>query len=93
MCIRDSQPPFITDGHGGNNVVLHVISDLPDYAQWLTELGFRGGAEPAAIPPNTRPLRLEGIYSLLLALLTSPDGNAMNVNLQGIAPPVRLPTP
>ena len=93
LIFGDHQPPFITDGHGGNNVVLHVISDLPNHAQWLTELGFRGGAEPAAIPPNTRPLRLEGIYSLLLALLTSPDGSAMNVDLQGIAPAERLRTP
>ena len=84
LIFGDHQAPFITDGYGGDDVVLHVVTDLADYPRLLAEVGFAGGAEPPAEPSAAVPLRMEGFYSLLLSLLVTSDGEALEFSPNGL---------
>ena len=41
----DHQPPFIAGGRGGNDVAVHVVTDIPDLPGPLATAGFTAGAE------------------------------------------------
>lgn len=84
LIFGDHQAPFITDGYGDNDVVLHIVTDMPGYPEALAATGFANGVVPAVEPDGATSLRMEGFYSFVLSLLTTPEGESLDFAPTGV---------
>ena len=88
LVLGDHQPPFITDGQGGSDVPVHVVTDIADLREPLAASGFASGGaihwEPST--PETE-FRMEGVYPFLLSLLAVEAGDPLEYSPTGIAIP------
>ena len=91
LIFGDHQPPFIADGHGGNDVALHVVTDITTLAEPLTVAGFAKGGQLAWQPGAATTFRMEALYPFLLSLLSAGAGAPLDYSPTGIAIP-ELPT-
>ncbi len=86
----DHQPPFITDGRGGNDVAVHVVTDIPDLSGLLAAAGFiTGGDIPWASAVET--FRLEAFYPFVVSLLSTEGGASLEFSPTGLDLPA-VPT-
>ena len=90
LVLGDHQPPFITDGQGGSDVPVHVVTDLADLIEPLAAAGFAVGSE-FAWPAAATELRMEAVYPFLLSLLSAEAGDALDYSPTGIVIP-EVPT-
>ncbi len=86
VVLGDHQPPFIADGQGGNDVAVHVVTDLAELPGPLAAAGFVEGGDvpwrPSTSPPE---FRLEAVYPFLLGLLAVEAGGKLQFSPTGIA--------
>ncbi|MCY4077293.1 MAG: hypothetical protein OXH04_17900 [Acidobacteria bacterium] len=86
VVLGDHQPPFIADGQGGNDVAVHVVTDLAELPGPLAAAGFVAGGDvpwrPSTSPPE---FRLEAVYPFLLGLLAVEAGGKLQFSPTGIA--------
>ena len=87
LIFGDHQPPFITDGHGGNDVALHVVTDIPALLEPLSAAGFAAGGEIGWKPGATTMFRMEAVYPFLLSLLSTEAGGSLKFSPTGIVLP------
>ena len=74
LIVGDHQPPFITDGLGGDDVALHVVTDIPQLSRALESTGFATGRGVAWDGPVAEAFRMEALYPFLLSLLSAEHG-------------------
>ena len=88
LVLGDHQPPFIADGQGGNDVALHVVTDLVELRGPLAAAGFAAGGDVPWTPstPATE-FRTEAVYPFLLSLLAVDAGGKLAFSPTGIAVP------
>ena len=91
LIFGDHQPPFITDGQGDSDVVLHVVTDIPTLPEPLAAAGFSAGGEIAWKPSASTAFRMEALYPFLVSLLSAEAGTRLEYSPTGIAVP-KLPT-
>ena len=91
LIFGDHQPPFITDGHGDNDVALHVVTDIGALQEPLAAAGFSNGGGIAWEPSTSTSFRMEALYPFLLSLLSAEEGAPLVYSPTGIALP-DLPT-
>ena len=91
LILGDHQPPFITDGQGGNDVALHVVTDVPALPESLGAAGFVTGGELGWKPGASTAFRMEAVYPFLLSLLSTEAGGSLKFSPGGIVLP-DLPT-
>ena len=91
LILGDHQPPFITDGQGGNDVALHVVTDVPTLPEALQAAGFAAGGELGWKPGASTAFRMEAVYPFLLSLLSTEAGGSLKFSPGGIVLP-DLPT-
>ena len=91
VILGDHQPPFITDGQGGNDVALHVVTDIPALPEPLAAAGFATGGELDWKPGASTAFRMEAVYPFLLSLLSTEAGGSLKFSPGGIVLP-DLPT-
>ena len=91
LILGDHQPPFITDGQGGNDVALHVVTDIPALPEPLAAAGFATGDELGWKPGASTAFRMEAVYPFLLSLLSTEAGGSLKFSPGGIVLP-DLPT-
>ena len=91
LILGDHQPPFITDGQGGNDVALHVVTDVAALPQPLAAAGFATGGDIGWEPGESTAFRMEAVYPFLLSLLSTEAGDSLKLSPGGIALP-DLPT-
>ena len=80
----DHQPPFIADS-GDHDVVVHVVTDIPDLPGPLVASGFASGWELPWAPAASEEFRIEAFYSFLVSLLSTEDEAALDYSPRGIA--------
>ena len=90
LVFGDHQPPFIADGQGGNDVPLHVVTDIPTLPGPLEAAGFAEG-QIGWQPSASKAFRMEAIYPFLLSLLSAEAGESLQYSPTGITVP-DLPT-
>ena len=91
LIFGDHQPPFITDGRGGNDVPLHVVTDIAALPGPLEAAGFAAGGDIVWKPSASKEFRMEAIYPFLLSLLAAEAGESLQYSPTGITVP-ELPT-
>ena len=91
LILGDHQPPFITDGQGGNDIALHVVTDVPALPESLAAAGFATGGELVWKPGASTAFRMEAVYPFLLSLLSTETGGSLKFSPGGILLP-DLPT-
>ena len=91
LILGDHQPPFITDGQGGNDVALHVVTDIPALPEPLAAGGFATGGALGWKPGASTAFRMEAVYPFLLSLLSTEAGGSLKFSPGGIVLP-DLPT-
>ncbi len=91
LIFGDHQPPFITEGHGGNDVALHVVTDVATLPGPLQAAGFAKGGEILWEPGASTGFRMEALYPFLLSLLAAEPGEPLEYNPTGLVVP-ELPT-
>ncbi len=87
IVLGDHQPPFIADGKGDNDVALHVVTDIASLPEPLAWAGFARGADTAWDASTGTEFRMEAIYSFLVSLLSTEDGEPLEYSPTGIAAP------
>ena len=87
LILGDHQPPFITDGKGGNDVAMHVVTDLPALPESLAATGFTPAADIPWAASAPTEFRIEAIYPFLVSLLSTEDGEPLEYSPAGIAAP------
>ena len=87
----DHQPPFITNGQGDHDVAIHVVTDIPALPGPLAAAGFTAGGEKTWAPSASTEFRMEAVYSFLVSLLSTEDGDALEYSPTGFALP-EVPT-
>ncbi|MYH27896.1 MAG: hypothetical protein F4137_03360 [Acidobacteria bacterium] len=90
LIFGDHQPPFITEGHGGNDVALHVVTDVAALEGPLAAAGFAKG-HGTAWEPASKSFRMEALYPFLVSLLAAEPGEPLEYSPTGIVVP-ELPT-
>ena len=91
LIFGDHQPPFIADGRGGNDIPLHVVTDIPTLPDPLEAAGFSAGGEIAWQPTASAAFGMEAVYPFVLSLLSAEAGDSLRYSPTGIAVP-ELPT-
>ncbi len=91
LILGDHQPPFITDGQGGNDVALHVVTDIPALPEPLAAAGFATGDELRWKAGASTAFRMEAVYPFLLSLLSTEAEGSLKFSPGGIVLP-DLPT-
>ena len=84
----DHQPPFIAGGRGGNDVAVHVVTDIPDLPGPLATAGFTAGGGIAWTRSASEEFRIEAFYSFIVSLLSTEDGSPLEYSPHGIALPI-----
>ena len=87
LVLGDHQPPFIAEGKGGNDVALHVVTDIPALPEPLAWAGFTPGADIAWGASAGMEFRMEAIYPFVVSLLSTEHGEALEYSPTGIAVP------
>ena len=86
VVLGDHQPPFIADGQGGNDVAVHVVTDLAELPGPLAATGFVAGGDVAWTPStSSTEFRTEALYPFLLSLLAVDAGGKLEFSPTGIA--------
>ena len=86
VVLGDHQPPFIADGQGGNDVAVHVVTDLAELTEPLATAGFVAGGDVPWTPSTSPPeFRMEATYPFLLSLLAVEAGGKLHFSPTGIA--------
>ncbi len=81
----DHQPPFIADGHGDHDVMMHVITDIPELSGPLAASGFATRWDLPWAPAAAEEFRIEAFYSLVVSLLSTNGDGALSYSPLGIA--------
>ncbi|MDE2904790.1 MAG: hypothetical protein OXQ28_01760 [Acidobacteriota bacterium] len=87
LIFGDHQPPFITEGHGGNDVALHVVTDVATLPGPLQAAGFAKGGEIRWEPGASTRFRMEALYPFLVSLLAAEPGEVLEYSPTGIVVP------
>ena len=87
LVLGDHQPPFIAGGKGGNDVALHVVTDVPTLPDPLAWAGFTPGADTPWDAATATEFRMEAIYPFLVSVLSSEIGEPLEFSPTGIAAP------
>ena len=87
LIFGDHQPPFITDGHGDNDVALHVVTDIAALQEPLAAAGFAKGEGIAWKPSASTAFQMEALYPFLLSLLAAEPGDLLEYSPTGIPVP------
>ena len=90
LILGDHQPPFIAQERGGFDVPVHLVTDIPDLAEALPPAGFAVGGD---IPWTSaaESFRVEALYPLVVSLLSTEEGAALEYSPTGLTLPV-VPT-
>ena len=86
VVVGDHQPPFIADGQGGNDVAVHVVTDLSELPGPLAAAGFVAGGDVPWTPSTSPPeFRMEAMYPFVLSLLAVEASGKLEFSPTGLA--------